>query len=395
MKRKVIFVNSLFPCLSETFVFDQFRMLRQAGLDFVIVSNHRPADNQVHPRMREIQGEVEYLCEAGKMEILAAHLQALLREPVRYMKALPAIFKSRERLKTTLAHFTGAVLLLRRHDAFPRPHLHAHFTYGGAAVAMWASRLSGLSYTLTLHGSDLIYDDPPDLQAKLTEACALVSISQYNVDYVQRHFPHIPASRLQVIPLGVPPLAQPAVRTQNPANALRILTVGRLSDQKAQHYLVDACAILAREGLPFRCDIVGEGPQRDFLQERIARHGLADRVRLLGPRFHHEVLALYAEYDLFVLCSIAEGMPIVIMEAMRAGLPVVATRISGIPEGVGDGGILVPPADAQALAQAIFAFASGKVDMASMVEKARKIIAEQFDIETNTLKFKAFLDRIE
>lgn len=395
LTRRIVFVNSVFPCLSETFVYDQFRVLQDAGLVFDIASNHRPAADQVHPRMQGIQSQVHYLCEARLSEILLAHTNALLRHPWRYLAALLRAPFGGERLKTTLSHLTGAAILLRR---FRRPSsggdlwLHAHFTYGAAAVVMWAARLAGVPYSLTLHGSDLIFDNPPDLEAKLSEAAALVSISQFNVDYLKTHFAHLPAKQaVTVIPMGVPPLSTLPPRPPR-ADVLRLLNVGRLSSHKAQHYLIDACALLAQRGIEFRCDIVGEGDKRDFLAARIAELGLENKVFLLGPRFHHEVLALYGETDLFVLCSITEGQPIVLMEAMRAGVPLVATAISAIPELVRDAGVLVPPADAPALADAIARFAQGGTDQAAMAAHARDIIAQDYNLEVNHQRFKLFLE---
>ncbi len=391
MSRRVIFVNSVFPCLSETFVYDQFTRLKALGLDFVITSNHRPAPEQVHPQMRSIQAEVDYLCATPLHVLLRAHLRAFLRQPGRYLRALGQLLSMQERTRTALAQFSGAAVLLWRHDRGPvRPHFHAHFTYGAAAVALWAHRLSGLSYTLTLHGSDLIYDQPPDLNCKLREARHLVSISQFNVRYLAQHHPDIPASRVTVLPLGIVRATNPPPRPA-PGPTLRILNVGRLSEHKAQHYLIDACALLAAAGVDFRCDIVGTGPREDFLQQRIAQHHLEAQVRLLGPKFHAEVLALYAEYDVFALCSITEGMPIVIMEAMRAGIPVVASAIAAIPELLGDGGLLVPAEDAPALAEALRRCAEGKVDTAQLTRQAQARIGSLFDLEINTRRFRDFL----
>jgi glycosyltransferase involved in cell wall biosynthesis len=395
LDRPIIFLNSAFPCLSETFIYDQFEALGRAGLRMILVSNRRPAGREVHPRMRPIQDEVVYLSDASIGEILAAHLHALRRHPRRYLACLARLFRAQERLHTSLAHLSGAALVLKRFDRPPRPRLHAHFTYGAAAVAMWAARLSGLKYSLTVHGSELFYDNPPDLEAKLTEADALVSISRFNVQFLQQHFPVLRARRITVLPLGIPPLPDVAAIPRSPGGPVRILNVGRLSEHKAQHHLIDACAILAEKGVAFRCDIVGEGPLRPLLEERIRRHRLGDQVRLLGARYHHEVLSLYGQADIFVLCSIAEGMPVVLMEAMRAGVPVIATAVSAIPELIGEGGLIVAPGDPVALADAVARLVTGQVDLVSMTAKARRIIESDYDLETNTQRFKDFLDRLD
>lgn len=393
MTRSIVFINSLFPCLSETFVYDQFRALEAAGLRLRIVSNHRPEESQVHPRMRDIQPQVHYLCEAAFPEIVTAHLSALLHHPLRYLNSLAGLFRSQEKAATALAQFTGAAVILHRFARLPNLHLHAHFTYGAAGVALWANRLAGIPYSLTLHGSDLIYDNPPDLVDRLSAADAIVSISRFNVDFLRQHFPAVKPRQLEVIRMGIPPLATPPSRPLR-SERIRLLNVGRLSDHKAQHHLIDACALLAERGIEFSCDIVGEGDRRQALAERIRQHGLEAHIRLLGPRFHHEVLALYDQADLFVLCSITEGQPIVLMEAMRAGIPLIATAISAIPELVQDAGILVPAADPVALADAIQSVSNGSVDVEAMTVRAPAIIATEYDLETNHRKFKAFLDAL-
>ena len=392
--RRIIFLNSLFPCLSETFVYDQFEVLRRAGLTMAITTNKRPPESQVHPHMRAIQGEVACLMEAKAGEIFFAHALALLRHPLRYLGSLLRLPFAETSLRASIACLTGAALVLRRYDHAPRPRLHAHFTYDAAGVALWAARLSGIKYSLTLHGADLIYDYPPDLAAKLAEADALVSISRFNVAFIRENFPQVDIEKITVIPLGIPPPEQAAPPRHSRSGPFSILNVGRLSDHKAQHLLIDACAILADRGRDFRCDIVGEGPKREFLEQRIRQHHLEDKVRLLGPKFHHEVLALYSATDLFALCSVTEGMPLVLMEAMRAGVPVLAPTLSAIPELVADCGMLVPPGDPLALANAIERFMAGDIDVVAMTEQARKRVEAEFDLETNALRFKTFLESL-
>jgi colanic acid/amylovoran biosynthesis glycosyltransferase len=391
MGRSVIFINSVFPCLSETFVFDQYDILKEAGLSMLIVSNNHPASADVHPRMRAIQSQVDYLCDATLLEILVAHLSAFWRAPGRYLKSLARIPSSNDSLRATLGQVTGAALVLHRYCRVNSPLLHAHFTYGAAAVALWAKRIGGVPYVLTLHGSDVNFDNPPDLISKLGEADALVSISQFNIDFLHSKYPTLALPKVTVLPLGVP--AKPApVSTAPVTGVLRLITVGRLSNHKAQHILIEACALLEDRGVPFTCRIVGEGPLRPMLESLVAEHKLEGKLQLLGARFHDEVLEFYGDADLFVLCSVAEGMPIVLMEAMRAGLPIVSTSIGAIPEMVQDAGVLIPPNDSIALANVIEEFANGKRDTAHLKKRGAEIVATQFDLRTNHLRLRAFLE---
>lgn len=396
VSKRVIFLNSVFPCLSETFVFDQFSQLLDADMPLELISNHRPAASAVHPRMRSLVERVEYLSEASKLEVFAAHGAALLRHPLSYLGCCFSMLKGQEKLTTSLAQFTGAALVMRRHcrAGEPLPRVHAHFTYGAAAVALWLSRLAGVPYSLTLHGSDLNFDQPADLKAKLLEAEALVSISDFNRQYLRQQYPESSWDNVAVIPLGALPQT-----CSEPADAatgapLRILSVGRLSEHKAQHLLIESCLRLREQGLAFECHIVGEGPLQAALEAQIQEAGLESCVKLLGPRYHHEVLALYGSADLFVLSSVAEGMPMVLMEAMQAKVPVVAPSLSGIPELLAQGraGLLVEPGSVDELSAALASCVRGEVDLLAMAELGQRHVAEHFDLQRNALRFKDFLE---
>lgn len=391
MSRDIVFINSLFPCLSETFVYDQFVALRKEGMSFHIVSNNRPTEEQIHPRMRGMQKEVTYLCDEPLSAVVKAHARALLRNPWRYLFALMRVPFSQENLRTSLAQLSGAAMILSRFSGHKKLHLHAHFTYGAAAVALWAKRLAGVTYSLTVHGSDLIFDNPHDLSERLENAEGIISISQFNVDFLRQHFPKVEQERVRVIHMGVPPLTEVLARPV-PLAYLRILNVGRLSIHKAQHDLISACAILRDQGVLFQCTIVGEGEKRAELEGLIDKLALGKFVELAGACFHDEVLALYAQYDLFVLCSITEGQPIVIMEAMRAGIPVIASNISAIPELIQDAGTLVPPSSPAALAEAILAFLADNKGWQWAAANARGIISNMFNLEKNNRVFKKYLD---
>ncbi len=391
MDRDIVFVNSLFPCLSETFVYDQFTALRHAGLHFHIVSNHRPAPDQIHPRMRAIEDEVLYLAEASWQEVLAAHTLALRRHPVRYLRSLCQLPFSAEPLRTAVAQLSGAALILRRFGQRHPLHLHVHFTYGAAAVALWTKRLSGTPYSLTVHGSDLIFDSPADLRKRLREACCIVSISEYNRRYLAEHYPEIPAEKIHLIRMGIPP-GQTSAKRPKIGGTLRILNVGRLSVHKAQHDLITACAQLRDRGIDFTCTIVGEGELRPALARQITDLNLDGHVTLAGARYHDQVLALYAEYDVFVLSSITEGQPIVLMEAMRAGIPIIATKISAIPELLGACGTLVAPDSPDQIRDALLDFQANPAEYQARARQGENILHRDYDLQRNHLRFKDLLN---
>ena len=170
-----------------------------------------------------------------------------------------------------------------------------------------------------------------------------------------------------------------------------MLAVGQLKEKKGFVFLVEACRLLSESGREFRAEIIGEGPLRAELETAIHRAGLGDRLVLRGALSHAEVRAAYAAADLFVLPCIVgadgdrDGIPNVILEAMASGLPVVSTDHSGIPEAVehGASGLLVPPGDAPALADALATMLDDGEMRRGFGEMGRKLVADSFDLETN------------
>ncbi|MDP4985709.1 MAG: glycosyltransferase [Pseudoalteromonas tunicata] len=389
LKKKLLFLNSIFPILSETFIFDQYQRLKSEGLEFEIISSHKPSDNEVHPHMKAMQNEVSYLCEARWGELLLSHWLFLISSPVVYFKALLRAFLLEEKLKTSIAHLTGALLLKRRYPELT--WVHSHFTYGATAIAFWLKYITNTPYSITLHGADLTFDKVPDLALKMQNADKIVSISQFNLDYLNKYFPAVDLNCCQVIPLGVPAKLSVSPQTNQVQQPLEILSVGRLSIHKAQHLLIEACSLLQKNNIKFNCTIIGEGPERQALTQLIEQYSLAEHVQLVGAKFHHEVLASYANADVFVLSSITEGMPLVLMEAMQNGVLVIAPDIAGIPEllDAGKAGILVPVNDVQALSDAIEKAALDPSSTLTMQQHAIFHIQQHFDLDKNTRMFAA------
>jgi glycosyltransferase involved in cell wall biosynthesis len=250
------------------------------------------------------------------------------------------------RLKAILHTFLGAyyAALLRDRGV---DHIHAHHGYFGSWIAMVAARFLDASYSLTLHGSDLLLGSAY-LDTKLKQCDFCATISQYNRAYLLERFPAIEARKVIVSRLGVdvPACAQSrrdAVRRE--LRALSLFSVGRLHAVKDHAFLIRACTRLRERGMPFRCSIAGEGPERKRLEGMIQQNGLQQRLTLLGHIGREEMESRFASADVVVLTSRSEGIPLVLMEAMARGKIVVAPAITGIPELVipGKTGFLYAP----------------------------------------------------
>jgi glycosyltransferase involved in cell wall biosynthesis len=290
----------------------------------------------------------------------------------------------------TLLHFIEGVYAAWHLRSDPGQHLHAHFIDRAATVALVAGRLLGIPYSVTSHASD-IYVGPVLLREKLAGAKFVATCTGYNRSYLAQYGSQLFDHKLLCIYHGLE--TDRYTRAQRPiGDQAVILTVGQLKERKGFAYLVEACQALKARGLDFECRIVGEGPLRPELEEQIRRLGLEGRVHLLGALPHEEVIEQYQQATVFALPAVLgsdgdrDGIPNVILEALSMELPVVSTRHSGVPEVVEDGidGLLVEPADSQALAVALERLICDGEMRSALGSAGRKIVAERFDPETNT-----------
>ena len=276
-------------------------------------------------------------------------------------------------------------------DAPDVRHLHAHFAHGTTTVTWHAATIAGLPFSFTGHARDIYAPElnPKGwLRRKLLAARFAVTCTQANVKHLKAIAPE---ADVHLVYHGLNAdfarlvREQPATPTAN--GALRVLGVGRLVAKKGFDVFVDACAELRRRDVPFEALIVGQDDKHgDVVRGRIAAHGLGDRVELPGPMGQDELLREYRRAGVLcmpcrVLANDRDGIPNVLVEAMAAGAPVVATGVSGIPELVEDevNGLLVEPDDPQALADALVRLHEDRELAARVAEAGRRTVQERFD----------------
>jgi colanic acid/amylovoran biosynthesis glycosyltransferase len=251
----------------------------------------------------------------------------------------------KRRLKALLHTWLGAyyAVLLEGRGV---KHVHVHHGYFGSWIGMVAARLLEVSFSMTLHGSDLLLNGAY-LDTKLKNCRFCVTISEHNRRYILEHFPAIEASKIMISRLGVdaPERAERRRVARGTRRTLTLLAVGRLHAVKDHAFLIRACARLRDCGVDFECLIAGEGPERHRLEFLIRKTGLQDQITLLGHVARPQMDVLYGRADVVTLTSRSEGIPLVLMEAMTLGKIVLAPAITGIPEIVipGKTGFLYAP----------------------------------------------------
>jgi len=365
----VVYVSQEFPSLTTTFVYREVRALRQLGVAVRPISTWRPQAASLSAEAAQFVEETFYLFPLPWLDWIKTHLRYLATRPGRYLDALARLtLFNREPLPSrlrSLVHFAYAVSASAEIERCGARHIHADYALNAATVALVAARLTDRPFSFTAHAAD-IFVNPILLREKIGAAAFVVAISEYN----RRHLlqvagPGCPAAKVHVIHCGLD-LAQFPGRVRVPAEharmaSPRILGVGRLVEKKGFRYLVEACYQLMQAGRAFECEIVGDGPQAPALRDLVQHLGLEAQVHLSGALPQERIRERLSRADVFALpCVVSgdhdqDGIPVVLMEAMAMGIPVISTHLSGIPELVEDGvsGLLVPPADGSALAQAL------------------------------------------
>jgi colanic acid/amylovoran biosynthesis glycosyltransferase len=369
---RVAYIMSRFPKLTETFVLNEILAVEAAGARVDIYPLLREPSTVLQPGAEDLVARARFQPFLS-LAILASQVWWLARRPRRYLGALWAIV--RDGWGSPWFIIGGLTILpkvahaARRMVADGVTHVHCHFANHPATAGLVVHRLTGLPFSFTAHGSD-IHRDRHMLCRKVSEAAFVVAVSRSNADVIAGECGVGARSRMHVIRCGVDlarfrPADQAGRSAGAPvtgtAPALSIVTVGTLHEVKGQAHLIEACRRLVAEGVDVRCELIGDGPDRDALAAQIQAAGLDGTVHLAGVLTHDRLAERIRAADVLVAPSVPsrdgrrEGLPVVLMEAMASGLAVVASDLSGIPELVEDEvtGLLTPPGDPAALASAL------------------------------------------
>ncbi len=359
---RIGYLTSQYPAASHTFIRREIETLRAQGIDIATFSIRRPAPGERRDSLGQMAYDTTgYVLPIDWFALISAHLASLATRPGVYLGTLRLALRHRPPgLKPglwSLFHFAEAILLARmlRRNGIDR--LHNHFGNSAATVGMLAAHFLRMPWSLTLHGiSEFDYPAGLLLAAKLEHATFAACVSYFGMAQAMRITRPEIWPRLTLVRCGVDPGALPEARPESGTEPpLDVICVGRLSPEKGHAGLLAATGRLLRKGLPIRLTLVGDGPERESLEALARELDLGDRVAFTGRLHEAAALEAIARSDILVLASFMEGLPIVLMEAMALGVPVVASRVAGIPELVKDGesGLLFDPANWAGLEHAI------------------------------------------
>ena len=276
-------------------------------------------------------------------------------------------------------------------------HLHAHFGTVATVVARLASKITGVSYSFTAHAKDIFHEivEEDVLRKKLADAAGVITVSQFNVAFLKDKYADA-AARVKLIYNGLD-LDEFRFEPEGDRPPL-VLAVGRMVEKKGFSYLLESCALLRARGVRFRCEIVGGGVLESALQAQIQKLGLGDCVKLCGLMSQCDVKQKIRQARLLAApCLHAEdndrdGLPTILLEAMALGTPCISTPVTGIPEVLKheETGLMVAERDEVALADACERLLFDQDLCGVLTQNGRRLIEENFDIDKNTAKIRAF-----
>ncbi len=395
---RVAYIMSRFPKLTETFILREIVAMERVGVRIDLYPLLRERQPLVQPAAAPYVRGARYLpfLSADILRSQAWYLRDRGRRR-RYVRALLDViagtWRSPNFLVGGLGIFPKVAHAARAMAADRVDHVHCHFANHPALAGFIVHRLVDIPYSFTAHGSDL-HVDRTMLASKVGEAAFAVTISEDNRRVISETCGPALAERVAVIHCGVEPAVYapgPEHRDEGQGAGLRIIAIGTLHEVKGQSHLIEACRLLRERGVVASCVIVGDGPDGPALSRQVADGGLEGSVTLIGQLTESAVIDALHAADVLVAPSVPtrrgkrEGIPVVLMEGMAAGLPVVASRLSGIPELVEDGvsGILVPPADPASLATALADLAADPDRRRRMGAAGRATVVRDFDVNTN------------
>jgi len=389
------YLYSRYPVLSQTFCDAEMLELERREHEIILGSLYPPKTALRHEYLKKLRAPIRYAPPSRELDALARKAKRKGRWPTalvaQHEKKYGAEYKAALRAR-------NALFFVELFESARVRHFHVHFANRAAHTAMFVKAVSGIPFSMTAHGQDFMSDLGNN--ELLRELCASAEFVGAETDFSRDLLAaRCPESRSKIfrvyngIDLGRFPRSDMLLHLPGRAEArsskIRFLSVGRLVPFKGFDILIDACAELQKRGINFDCEIIGDGALREELQERASRQNLGERIHFAGEQSQNYVRAALCDCDVFVLASAPDErgasdiFPTVIAEAMATGKPVVSTTVAGIPELVanGEAGLLVPPRDARALADAMEQLARDENLRGDFGRAGRLRIEQKFTIE--------------
>ncbi len=398
------YLVSKYPAVSHSFILREVRALRERDIEIEVASiNAAPPSQDLTSVERQEAAATFFVKPAGAIGALNSIAWMLTRRPSSLLIGLrTALGLGGTDAKRTLLHlfyYVEAAILVRWMHQRSLNHLHVHFATPAATVALILTRMAPITLSITVHGPDEFYDvSGYSLAEKVAAARFVACISFFAQSQLMKLTPSDDWKKFDLARLGVDCDHFSARPFRASPQTFEILCVGRLVSTKGQRILIEAVAQLIAAGRDLRLHVIGDGPDRNALERIVREKGVADQILFKGAINQDHIRQYYEAADIFALASFAEGIPVVLMEAMSMEIPCVATSINGIPELIRNGidGILVPPSDIDGLAQALSRLMDNPALRQSLGKAGRARVQEHYELAKSVNRLEeVFRSRLE
>lgn len=396
---KIAYLVNQYPKVSHSFIRREIMALESQGITVKRFSVRSLADELVDSLDIQELEKTQFILDVGILGLLVNLFKIALFSPLNFFQALRVTVKigynSERGLLLNLAYLAEACVLsflLKREGI---RHIHAHFGTNSTAVAMLASILGDFTYSFTIHGPEE-FDKPRAiaLSEKIKRATFVVAISNYGKSQVYRWCNYQDWHKIHLIHCGLDEKFIQAEMTPIPSEN-KLVCVGRLCPQKGQLLLLDAIALLKQRGINCQLTLVGDGELREEIETLAEKLDIKSQITITGWASSEEVKAKITEAKLMVMPSFAEGLPVVIMESLALGRPVVSTYVAGIPELVveGESGWLCFAGDIESLSNKLAkALSLSTEELTQMGKRGREKVLKNHDIYIETKKLKTLFE---
>lgn len=394
-KRVIAYLAPEVPALSATFVYQEIIELKKQNVDVKSVSIHRPKDTALSEELKMLESETFYLYEQSSFKVLLNNIYLFVSNPFRYISVFKVALS--DSLKVGVTTHIGRGLLFRfiMAGSFVEylkanniQHIHANFAHIPTDVAMYAAELYGITFSFISHANDL-FERGWLLKEKVERSKFSVTISEYNKNFLINKGAE--KNKIHVIHCGVN-TSDFTKRNKKELDDPPLLgSLGRMVEKKGFDVLIRACEILKKKNISFKLQLAGGGPLKTELESLVNALNLSDSIYFIDSIPHKNVPDWIKSLDIFVLAcqkdknDDMDGIPVVLMESMLSGVPVITTRLSGIPELVEDNvtGFLCEPKNPESLAGKIQSLLSNREIRNTLSIAAILKVQEEFELKQN------------
>ncbi|EAW34138.1 glycosyltransferase [Lyngbya sp. PCC 8106] len=390
---KIAYLVNQYPKVSHSFIRREILAVEATGIEVQRFSVRSLEDELVDEADKQECTKTKFILKEGAIGLFFSVLWVIITRPFRFFSTLGLAFqvsqKSERGILYHLIYLAEACVMLRWVLESQVEHIHVHFGTNSTTVAMFCHALGGPTYSFTVHGPEE-FDQPQaiNLTEKINQASFVVAISSFGKSQLYRWCDYKQWSKIQVVRCGVDHLFLDQPHVPIPDEP-RLVCIGRLSEQKGHLILVEAVSQLAAQGIQFKLVFVGDGPFRQRMETLISQLNLKDYIEITGWATNTQVREQILAAQALILPSFAEGLPVVLMEALALGRPALTTYVAGIPELVepNKSGWLVPSGSTEALAAALkTVLQTPREQLEEMGRYGAEQVANQHNITTEANK---------